>query len=199
MPPNYRFQALDLRSPDWNLERKFDFIHGGLLFTIQLDFPRLMAQARASLRPGGWLEFKEYALPMRCDDGSVAGTACERWSSAVMQGAAGLGHDWTTTERYAAYMREAGFADVCERSFRLPVGGSWPADPRERELGAMFAEHLPATDHFWHATIGRGLVWSAEAVHKLLRQRDEEILSGKVHIYLDYRVIYGRKPETAED
>ena len=107
MPTNFSYRQLDLGAPSWDLGQQFDLVHAKLLFSIPLDFPHVMRQAFAALKPGGWYECKEYLMPTRSDN-DCAGTAFAEAQVAFMEALAAIGQDWTVAGRFDGYMRDAG-------------------------------------------------------------------------------------------
>lgn len=70
VPPNLHFQVEDAESP-WLYQRPFDFIHTRDLGGSISDWPRLLRQARAHLRPGGWIELQEFEVTLKSDDDTL--------------------------------------------------------------------------------------------------------------------------------
>lgn len=61
------------------------------------------------MRPGGWIEFQDYASPFRAVDESVKGTAFERWVENILAATHVLGRDWKRVPLYRSYLEECGF------------------------------------------------------------------------------------------
>jgi hypothetical protein len=115
--------------------QKFDYIHGRMLascFNSRLTVFRSAFEAR---RPDGWFEIQDFAIPYRCMDDSMAGTAVERRLEAVLAAARKLGKDFGRVPNYKSYLTECGFVDVVETQPMWPIG-IWPRGKKMKMLGA---------------------------------------------------------------
>jgi hypothetical protein len=70
----------------------------------------------------------------KSDDGSTDGTIFEEWGKVSLEAGDAFGKSLRVVDESAQNMREAGFVDVTERRFRVPIG-TWAKDPRLKELG----------------------------------------------------------------
>ncbi len=79
-------------------------------------------------------------------DGTVTGTALEKWNAKVVEGAAKMGKDWWCPPHYARWFKEAGFEQVVERHFAWP-GNTWPKGKKQKEMGmTMLANSMEGTE-----------------------------------------------------
>jgi hypothetical protein len=62
-------------------------------------------------------------------------------------------------------MKDAGFVDIVEKRYKLPVGG-WSSDPKYREIGIVSQSPLCSLLTYM------GLIVSASAVCKVLADRN---------------------------
>ena len=180
---------------DWQFDQPFDLIHAGLIFTLQIDWRRLMHQAYANLRPGGWLEFQEYGLPIRVAEGTDPESASALWADAFPRALNGIGHNWEHARKFDEYMTEAGFVDVRVESFRVCYG-DWSENPRERASGILYDNEVNTRmSTLFGSILIKGLGWAPAVAHAIWNERHQEALEGKAKIWHDHIVIYGRKPE----
>lgn len=93
----------------------------------------LIAQGR-HLKPGGYVEQVEQSVVPKSDDGSTDGTIFEEWGKVSLEAGDAFGKSLRVVDESAQHMREAGFVDVTERRFRVPIG-TWAKDPHLKELG----------------------------------------------------------------
>jgi len=100
------------------------------------NWPRLLTRSITHLRPGGWLELQDYFVLLQSIDGTLEGTALERWNRLLFEGAGKMGIDGRAAARFAGYLREAGFVDVMERKFALPAN-TWAQGHEAKLLGEM--------------------------------------------------------------
>lgn len=136
MPPNLQFIVDDIED-EWGYEdRPFDFIHARYLAGSIRDWPRLMKQAYACTKPGGWVEFHDWDCMVESPDGSIPEESpFYFWHKAV------LGRiEQTNTGRpgphLGGWIRDAGFVNVTVRKFLIPHN-IWPKDERLKRIGAV--------------------------------------------------------------
>jgi len=89
---------------------------------------------------------------------------------------------------------DAGFEDVHDDMYKIPVG-TWAKDRKLKQLGLYQLEHLLICgDSFTSGLLGRVLGWSKEECQILLAEAHREMRDPKLHLYTQFRFIYGRKP-----
>jgi hypothetical protein len=87
------------------------------------------------LQPGGYLEQLEISVVLKSDDGTVTpGSIFDRWGKISLELGDRFGKSLRTADESRAGLEAAGFINVVEHRWKLPVGG-WPADKRFKELG----------------------------------------------------------------
>lgn len=92
------------------------------------------------------------------------------------------------------YREEAGFVNVREEIYKLPIG-EWPKQARLRRAGACFREFSHGVKDMFAALVEIAGVMSTEeflALHEVYR---EEQFNTNIHITSPYVVVYGQKPE----
>lgn len=123
-PPNCSFLIDDVEEEWVYPSGPFDFIHIRCMMGSVKDWPRMYGQAFKNLAPGGWIQHLDMSIEFRSDDDTVpADHIMARWSKTFVDCGENLGKTFKITERAAPLMREAGFEDVQEHWFKLPVGG----------------------------------------------------------------------------
>ena len=92
---------------------------------------------------------------MHCPDGTLAGTAIERWSGAVLEGLRRSGRDTVgNLAALPANLAAAGFVDVEDRAFFVPCN-AWAAhDARLRQLGLLNASIIPHAVESYRKILG---------------------------------------------
>ena len=89
----------------------------------------------SALQPGGYIEQLEISVVLKSDDGTVTpGSIFDRWGKISLELGDQFGKSLRTVDESRAGLEAAGFINVVERRWKLPVGG-WPADKRFKELG----------------------------------------------------------------
>ena len=107
-------------------EQPFDFIHsrcvaGGLGRERWTTYVR---DIRNMLRPGGYAQFAEYHFLIQSENGTLTSDRCVyRWSTMYLNLLTEhLNRDPRVGRRLASLMRGAGFRNVWERQYRIPIG-----------------------------------------------------------------------------
>lgn len=85
VPANCRFEVDDVED-EWIHSNKFDYIHGRYMCAFLSDFPKLFRNIYDNLAPGGWVEFMETLIYFQSQDGTLEGTALQRWNRLIIEG-----------------------------------------------------------------------------------------------------------------
>jgi SAM-dependent methyltransferase len=133
VPPNVKFEVDDV-CDEWVYAARFDFIHLRGLYGSVGDWPQLYAQALRHLAPGGYIEQVEASAVVGSDDGSAEGTKMKALGVLGEQAAARFGKSLSTVDDMGEGLGRAGFVDVEECSFKVPIG-PWPADSGLKNIG----------------------------------------------------------------
>lgn len=111
-----------------------------------------------------------------------------------MDGFRTFGVDPLSMERNADLLREAGFENVCEKVWKVPIG-VWPRDPKLKKVGLynrfVLYDALQAVSL---APLTRGLSWSAEEVELFLVEVRKSLADSSIHTYLTFHAVYGQEP-----
>lgn len=103
----------------------FDFVHIRCLYGSIHDWPRLYQQALEHLQPGaGYIEQAEISLvPQFCSLGSHEDSVFVEWYEFWRECDRKMGKSWFVADDMARLIYDAGFEDVCEKRFLLPLFG----------------------------------------------------------------------------
>lgn len=188
--PNVSF-IVDDANDDWIFEQRFDYIRASQLHSAAEE-KRLFAQAKEHLVPGGWLEMVQITYPLTSDDGTlVEGSPLDQYGKLVLEATKRTGQPVDNAKHYAQWMRDAGFVDVHEDVFKVPVG-PWV---KNKAVALLSMENaLSAAPMAAMATFTRVLGWSREEVEIFLVGVRKQIKDRSVHSYCPLYVVYGRKP-----
>lgn len=122
------------------------------------------------------------------------GYAVDKWLTLVQQGLLKLGPDLNSTTRLANDLREAGYVNVEERIFKVPIG-IWAKNKTLKMIGlylrTVIFEGLQAISL---AAFVKGLGWSQQEMEVLLVDVRKDLFDVTKHTYFPFHVIYGQKP-----
>ena len=102
--------------------------------TCFTDPAAVFVKAFKNLAPGGYLEMQEIYFKPHSYDGTVDGTALQKWNNKLVKGAKKSGKDWHCTPNYTQWFVDAGFVNVVERQFVWPQN-TWPKGRKQKEMG----------------------------------------------------------------
>lgn len=111
--------------------------------------------------------------------------------------ALGVNFDAAAGGHLAQMMREAGFVNVTERVFHVPLG-TWPRNKVLKTVGLYWRTIL--TDGLQAIALGpltRGLGWNSQEVEMLLMEVRRAYSSNSALMYMPMHIIYGQRPEHA--
>ncbi|KAF2146102.1 uncharacterized protein K452DRAFT_324137 [Aplosporella prunicola CBS 121167] len=197
VPPNCKFIIDDI-TQDWAYGPVFDFIHGRGMGGTVSDWDALYTEAFDSLKPGGWIEMQEYAIEYASDDGTLEKAKnLTKWIDQLNEASASFGKDMNMAKKHKGLMEKAGFVNVREQVFKVPVG-PWAKDKALKEIGKYTIIHtIEAVEPFTLALFSRVLGYSKDEIDVLLAGLRKELRDPEIHIYTPFHFIYGQKPETA--
>ncbi|KAK3381992.1 S-adenosyl-L-methionine-dependent methyltransferase [Podospora didyma] len=189
LPPNCRFEIDDIED-EWVFSHKFDYIHGRYLCAFLKDFNHMFRSIHESLTPGGWVEFQETIIQFQAIDMTLEGTALQRWNALLLEGVRKMGRSAIAGVRYKKLMQEAGFININEKRFAVPMN-PWAKGHNEKMLGAMqMANNLEGVDGITMAVFTRSLGWKPEDVELFLIEVKRDMQDKKIHGLC----IWGQKP-----
>jgi hypothetical protein len=120
--------------------------------------------------------------------------ALAKWLDLLIEALAVLGLDLNGARKHAELMRNAGFINVEERVFKVPIG-LWPKNQTMKLIGLYMRTVL--YDGLQAISLGpftRGLKWQSEEVEVLLADVRKSLMDSSQHTYFTANMIYGQKP-----
>ncbi|KAJ6436952.1 Protein-arginine deiminase [Purpureocillium lavendulum] len=193
-PPNVTFVVDDVEL-DWVEPRMYDFIHCQYMAGAIKDWPRLVHQIFNNLKPGGWVEFQECVnTPYSEDDSLKPGNPLVQMVDGIRVALDKIGRTGNPAPSFKRWAQDAGFTRLEEQRFRMPVG-SWPKDPRLKEIGAFLSVNISEGVEGFTASLFRDVLgWSREEL-EVHNARVRSALRAKgVHAIFDLLVVTGMKP-----
>jgi hypothetical protein len=154
------------------------------------------------MQPGAYIEQIEVEINARCDDDTRnPDSYIEKLANLSKDMGQAHGVDFRIAENMSSFMSEAGFTDIKEAKYKLPLGW-WSADPRYKEIGKFYERYFKTGLQGWlmHiltktmgvckpsiADVGDGLTlylqWSPEQVNENCLRAFAEIDSRQHHYY----------------
>jgi len=193
-PPNVKFVVDDVEL-DWAEPEPYDYIHCRYMAGSIKDWPRLVKQIYANLKPGGWVEFQETANTLYSQDGTLKpDNAMVKLMEGLVEACNKIGRTLDPAPSMEGWTKDAGFQNVKVDTMRLPVG-SWPRDPRLKEVGTLMdVNFIEGVEAFTAALFKDVLGWPQDDVTALNENVRSAIRKGDAHAIFDYHVITGQKP-----
>ncbi|OBR08862.1 Methyltransferase [Colletotrichum higginsianum IMI 349063] len=200
VPPNVKFEVDDVESPWLYPANHFDYIHSRHTVMAIKDWGALFQRSFEHLRPGGWIELQEiHHAPLSANNSvSVTAHPVARYWGHVAQGLSNLGIDLNAAagDRLPNMMREAGFVNVTERVFHVPIG-VWPRNRVLKTVGMYWRTIL--LDGLQAIALGpftRGLHWSAEQTEVFLVEVRRAYHDTSALMYMPLKIMYAQKPRS---
>ena len=127
---------MDDYTRDWVHPRNsFDFIHARALYATAEDWPKLYRDVYNTLKPGGWFEHLETTIELLSDDGTIPEPSrVHEWTYWLDIAGSAAGKSWKISGNLKGWMIDAGFQNVTEVVYKLPVG-NWPKDEKYKAIG----------------------------------------------------------------
>lgn len=142
--PNSIFEVDDITKP-WLWPHKFDFVHLRMLLSAlpRHEWKILYRRIYDNLEPGGWIEHVDvdahvYSMePKPLPEDSVL----NKWFATLYPAARQTGHSFDVTDWMKQDIEEAGFVNLHETDFKVPLG-EWPQHPIYKEAGRLSMIHF---------------------------------------------------------
>lgn len=214
-PPNCTFIIDDAES-DWAFTRDeaFDYIHARSMGGGIGDWEQLLKQAYNHLKPGGWIEFQEFEVGIRSDDGTHRKAPLLLDLSKKLDDASKqFGKRMSIASSLAEWLEGVGFTNITEDIYKVgtslltlfcqqvthtqrqcPVG-TWPKSPRLKEIGRVGKlSVIEAIEPYSLALFTRVLGWSYEEAQNYVNECRREVMNSSCHIYVFFYYVYAQRP-----
>lgn len=147
----------------------------------------LLTTHHSNLAPGGWIEQMEFDVRVHSDDNSLAPEkALAGWGNNFIGCSERAGRSLTTQETMRSAIEKAGFLDVHEQLYKVPMG-PWPKDRVLKEVGMLNYHHWKTGLEgyaMWLLTkFGAPSPWTKEEVAVYLAKVRGELKDPKIHGY----------------
>jgi SAM-dependent methyltransferase len=194
LPPNVKF-IIDDAENDWvEAPNSLDYIHLRHMCLTIKDMPRLLAQAYAALKPGGWIETQDFLYVVQSDDNSIpADYGYAKFVKLLRESFLKSGFD-LHGQQSPRTLEEAGFVNSKTERYKVPIG-AWPRNPSHKKAGmynkAIVLDFLPAAV----APFTRGLGWTPEEYEAFLVGVRKSVNDPKIHAYYTFHMTAAQKPK----
>ncbi|CAG8358637.1 unnamed protein product [Penicillium salamii] len=203
MPPNCVFEVDDVLR-EWTWRESFDFIHMRLMYGAFTDegWEQVYKQAYDALEPGGWIEQMELDVRVYSDDGTLKPEhMLHGWGNIFVGCSERAGRSLRTHEKMRSAIEKAGFVDVHEENYKIPLG-PWPRDKLLKEAGHLQYAHWNAALEGWAMWLlthyGEPEPWTKEEVQVYLAKVRTELKNPHIHAYEPATRVWARKPTEEE-
>lgn len=139
------------------------------------------------LKPGGYAEYQDWNIVPTSDDGSATeDNKIIKLQKLVVEATQKIGKEPLPGPKLKGWMEEAGYVNVTERVFKMPLG-MWPKDQRLKKTGACsLMSYLDGLEAMTYGLLPTVLKWSIEEVQVLLAEVRKEARRKDVHMYYDW-------------
>ncbi|OJJ65008.1 hypothetical protein ASPSYDRAFT_54382 [Aspergillus sydowii CBS 593.65] len=195
-PPNCTFIIDDAES-DWAFteDEAFDYIHARSMGGGIGDWDQLLKQAYNHLKPGGWIEFQEFEIGVRSDDGThrkapLLMDLAKKLDDASKQ----FGKRMSIASSLSGWLEGVGFTNITEDIYKCPVG-TWPKSRRLKEIGRVGKlSVIEAIEPYSLALFTRVLGWSYEEAQNYVNECRREAMNSSCHLYVFFYYVYAQRP-----
>ncbi|EHK39611.1 hypothetical protein TRIATDRAFT_231677 [Trichoderma atroviride IMI 206040] len=195
VPPNVSFMVDDAEA-EWLIPpQSLDYIHIRHMTSSIRDWPTLLSRAYRALKPGGWIELQELKFQVKCDDGTLReGNMIQNFYETMESALVHFNVDLLAMRHNKKNVTEAGFIDVTEIPFKIPIG-TWPKDPRLKMVGLYNRSMIHDALYGVAARpFTRGLKWTLDELEVYLVDVRKELTDGSQHGYMPFNIVIGQKP-----
>lgn len=146
VPPNVSFAIDNVENPWPTPAGSIDFLHARGLAGGVTNWPNLFQQAYEKLKPGGLLEWTEFAIQIFDFDGNFGDAElCPKFLNLWRDLSKRNNIDFTPSPNGPAWLVEAGFEKIAQRTEILPLG-EWAQDEklqtRQTLMNTISHEHF---------------------------------------------------------
>ncbi|KAH8787242.1 hypothetical protein BGZ57DRAFT_743893, partial [Hyaloscypha finlandica] len=161
---------------------RFDFIHIRALLGAITHSCAFLAYPIRCIKPGGWIEQLEISIMFTSDDGTVAKDHfMAKWSQTLVDAAEKIGKSFNIFYHTKDYISDAGFVDVVEKKYRMPVG-PWSSGRKMKLHGQWNRLWCDAGLESWSLfLLSKVLGWEYTEIQAYIGQMKAEIHSRKNH------------------
>lgn len=185
-PENCVFYVEDIRNKLWwgIGNQPYDYIHTRMSLGIFHDFREIIQKGFNNLAPGGFMESQELFSKVYCDDNTMpANWPLLEWSLNQDEAAMELGTPLRIANKLKMWYEQAGFVDVKEEVFRIPIN-EWAKEERLKMYGKFMAMNMQDGLYGWSVDyFVRAWQWTQAEVHVECARVHNSLKDKSVHAY----------------
>lgn len=193
-PDNCTFLRADAEEEEWRFDVLFDYVHLRMMVSCFDKPQQIISTIFRNMASGGWIECQDIDMEVHSNDASTRGRSGEALAKYLEQGLRALNRDPKIARKYKDMLTTAGFVDVVERELAIPCG-IWPENFERKQIGRLFLQ--ANTERMLHGVSMKLLLAAGLEADEILRLIDATVRDfhdPDVHGYVNYYVVYGRKP-----
>ena len=115
----------------------FDLVHFRSMMGAFTDWKDIYREAYRHVKPGGWIEVKDFDDHKALLQFFPPGSQVEPWLTAIAEGSKKSGRPRGIKHLEHEMFTDLGFVDVSTEEYNIPMG-VWPDDPEEKRVGKLF-------------------------------------------------------------
>ncbi|KAF8242002.1 S-adenosyl-L-methionine-dependent methyltransferase [Wilcoxina mikolae CBS 423.85] len=196
-PDNCTFEIEDADDKWLYPPNYFSMVHTRNLLGGITNWQRFFEETYRSLHPGGWVELHETPCKIHSDNPDIPSDLPFMHTMSLFASTSSRLGRVCGEELFVFkdYMATAGFVDITETRYRLPIG-PWSSDPTGRELGRYnLLNFLEGIEGFALAVCSQEGEGDAQ---DMVRKARKNILDKRARLYVNFVVLRGRKPTACE-
>ncbi|CCX16256.1 Similar to Demethylmenaquinone methyltransferase; acc. no. Q9RRT0 [Pyronema omphalodes CBS 100304] len=195
-PDNCTFEIEDADDNWLYPPNYFSMVHTRNLLGGITNWKRFFDETYRSLHPNGWLELHESPYKIYSNNPAYTDIPLMRTVTLFSDISARLGRVCgEEVFGFKALMEAAGFVDVTETRYRLPIG-TWPDSTNEKEIGRYnLLNCLDGIEGFALAIVGQGENIDPQ---EMMDEARKDILNKRARLYTTFIILRGRKPAACE-
>ncbi|KAI1845173.1 hypothetical protein JX266_008720 [Neoarthrinium moseri] len=189
-PPNTSnciFILENSETQEWAFPYTFDYIHIRNVGPCFDDIRTVLRKSYEFMTPGGWIELQDGDWQPKSIDGSLEGTALQRWFGMVIKAGQRMGRDMLKAPQFKDNLLQSGFVDVQENVYQIP-GSAWARGGEAKRLGRYVTTvWLDIVDSYHKFLLAAG--HSLAEVDELVPAVKRDLLDLRIHWYLETSVL----------
>jgi hypothetical protein len=168
------------------------------------DWNLIYKEAYKHLKPGGWIEVKDFDDHKALLQFFPPGSQVKPWLAAIAEGSKKSGRPRGIEHLKHERLTDLGFVDVNTEEYNIPMG-VWPDDPEEKKIGKLFMiAQMCGIEALCLRILTEQMRWDPVEVRKMCDMVSEDVRAVAVDakrargLGILVRVVKGRKPFPGE-